>query len=258
MKNTKTVNWRSYAYKYDLLLKYNPFYQRLHQEVLEAANQWAIRSGDRIADVGAGTGNYSLMLAQLFPQAEILHIDNNEGMNEMAKAKQEAKGLDNFTIVKKGIEEVDFTDHSLQALVSVHALYTFPDPMAALRKMHRWLQPGGQAILVNAGRVVNVLDWQLAVGWQMVREHGLRKTLDIFRQGKEVSQQNAYIRQMQRNGVFWTHSHPEFCDAVEEAGFELILDRTTFRGVSDFVVVRKIGNRSNAVVAQHKKTRISY
>ncbi len=253
MKTAKTVNWKSYAYKYDLLIKYNPFYQRLHQEVMEMACQWDIQPGSRIADVGAGTGNYSLMLAQLFPQAEVLHIDSDEGMNEMAQLKQEAKGLDNHSILQQGIDEVGLPEHSLQALVSVHALYTFPDPTAALRKMYKWLRPGGQAILVNAGRIVNVLDWQLALGWHMVREHGLRKTWNIFQQGKEVSKQNASIRQMQRNGIFWTHTHGEFCDAVEAAGFELLIDRTTFRGKSDLVLVRK-AKSTNATI---KKAPIS-
>ena len=157
-----------------------------------------------------------------------------------AKVKKEQAPLDNHQILSLGIEDLRLAPGSLRGLISIHALYTFPDPGAALRNMYQWLEPGGNAVLVDAGRIVNVLDWQIAIGWRMIRKHGLRKTLQIMREGKEVSRQNAKIRQMQRNGLFWMHSHEEFCQAVEDAGFEILKNQICFRGVSDFVVARKL------------------
>lgn len=239
MKTTNSVSWKSYAHQYDMLLKYNPYYQSLHKEVLNAAQQWSINPGDQIADIGAGTGNYSLSLAQMFPHAELYHIDRDEGMNQVTLEKQTANQINNHHLLEKGIGEVELKEESFQALVSIHALYTFPNPDGALEKMYKWLKPGGYAILVDAGRVINILGWQVAVGWKMIQEYGVKKTLEIFRQGKEVSKQNAYIRNMQLNGTFWTHSHEDFCKVVKSNGFEIIENHVTFRGVSDFVVAKK-------------------
>ena len=239
MQTTAEVNWNTYAQKYDMLLAHNPFYQQLHKEVMEEVRKWGISPGDLIADIGAGTGNYSLTVAQLFPQATILHIDRDEGMNEQTAKKRSLEPVNNHRILSWGVDEIQLQPNSLTGLISIHALYTFPNPTMALRNMYKWLEPEGYAVLVNAGRIVKVLDWQLAIGWHLLRNYGLKKTLEILREGKEVSRQNAYIRDMQRKGTFWTHSHEEFCQAVVEAGFEIQSSRTCFRGISDFVVARK-------------------
>jgi ubiquinone/menaquinone biosynthesis C-methylase UbiE len=239
MQLQQIVNWNTYAQKYDILLDYNPFYQQLHQEVMAAVKEWNIHPGDLLADIGAGTGNYSLAMARYFPQATVLHIDKDEGMNARANEKKNEQLLTNHKTLNQGIEEIQLQSASLKGLISIHALYTFPDPEKALRKMYDWLEPGGKAVLVNAGRIINVLDWQLAIGWYMIREHGLQKAFEILSQGKEVSKQNAYIRDMQRKGIFWTHSHQEFCRTVQNAGFEIKFSKICFRGVSDFVVAEK-------------------
>ena len=234
-----TVDWQLYAEKYDMLLSYNPFYQDLRNDILSQAYEWEIAEGDLIADVGAGTGNYSISLAKRFPRAQIIHIDNNVGMNERARGKKAEAGLSNIDILDQGIEEVRVQSNSFRALVSVHALYTFPDPELALANMYDWLEPGGMGILVDPGRIVNVINWQLAIGWHLVSNYGLKRTLQIFKEAKPVSEQNRIIREMQKRGELWTHSHDEFCEAVSSAGFQIVESRTCFRGLSDMVVVSK-------------------
>ena len=241
MSTTQAVSWNTYAQKYDMLLSFNPYYQRLHQAVLAKVRKWDIEKGDLIADVGAGTGNYSLSLARLFPQASVFHIDNDTGMNQAARKKRKQSGISNHTILETSIDKVQIAKGSLRALISIHALYAFPNPKEVLRNMYTWLQPGGEAVLVDAGRVINVMSWHMAISYHLVRTYGWKKTLEIFKEGREVSKQNAYIRNMQRNDTFWTHSHAEFCEAVKAAGFEILDSGTTFRGVSDWVVVRKEG-----------------
>ncbi|NRB53897.1 MAG: methyltransferase domain-containing protein [Saprospiraceae bacterium] len=236
--NTNTiVDWKAYAQKYDMLLAYNPFYQETHQEVINKISDWNMAEGDLIADVGAGTGNYSVEVARLFPQARILHIDNDEGM--IARASEKAAELKNFQILDKPIGEVQFAEESLQGLLCINAIYTFPNPKAELKKMYRWLAPGAQIVLVDAGRIMNLRAWTLALAWSMLRKHGLRTTLKVLKEAKAVSQQNAYIRENQQNGTFWTHSHEQFCEAVLEAGFLIENASVCFRGDCDLVIARK-------------------
>ena len=239
MSTIEKVSWKTYAQKYDMLLSFNPFYQQVHKKVMQCVRKWEINENDSIADVGAGTGNYSLAIARQFPQANILHIDIDQGMNAVTMKKRAESNINNHQILDKGISDVQLEPGSLKALVSIHALYTFPEPKKVLHKMYDWLEPGGYAVLVDAGRVVRVLDWQIAIAWHLLRKYGFRKTWQIMKEAEEVSKQNAYIRDMQIRGEFWIHTHKEFCETVQNVGFEILESSITFRGASDFVVVRK-------------------
>ena len=235
---TNQVDWEAYAQKYDMLLAYNPFYQEVHRQIMDQIKNWQIAEGDIIADVGAGTGNYSVAVAELFPEARVLHIDNDPGMNAIAAKKSTA--LNNFQMLDIPVGEVRFEEGSLQGLLCINAIYTFPDPQAELKKMYNWLAPRGHAILVDAGRIMNVWSWTMAITWRLFRTYGLAKTLEVLQEAKAVSQQNAYIRKMQQNGTFWTHSHEEFCEAVRAAGFHIDTSGTCFRGDCDLVIARKL------------------
>lgn len=236
---TTEVDWHTYAQKYDMLLAYNPFYQELHRQVMEEVYALEVQAGDLLIDVGAGTGNYSIEIARAFPKAEVIHLDSNPGMNKLAAKKQMEANLHNHQILHKPVGEAIILPETVRAIVSIHALYAIPEPKTVLQRFYDWLEPGGHAILVDAGRMLNMWDWQLAIGWHLLRKYGLQQSLKILREGKIVSRQNQYIRQMQRNGTFWTHSHAEFCAAVTDSGFSLIHSSTTFRGYSDLVLAYK-------------------
>ena len=233
------LSWSVYAEKYDMLLEYNPFYQSLHKEVIAKTDNWVIEEGDVLVDLGAGTGNYSCALAEKFPQAKVIHIDNNEGMNAVAQAKKEAKGLNNLEIRTSGIHDVDLEENSIKAITCIHAIYTFPEPKKAINNMQKWLKPNGYGVLVDPGRKVKVLDWQFAIGTQMIKTHGIRTTLKVLKEGKEVSKQNREISKLQDEGIYWKHSHEEFCNAIENAQFKIVEKGLTFRKISDLVVVTK-------------------
>ena len=131
----------------------------------------------------------------------------------------ETQHLSNLNILPCYAEGVKLSPNSAQACISIHALYTFSNPAATIQNIYHWLKPGGHALLVDPGRKVKVLEWKLAIGWHLLRHHGLGKTLEIMRAGKEVSKQNAFIRNKQDTGDYWLHSHKEFIQTVQHAGF---------------------------------------
>lgn len=233
------VSWSTYAEQYDMLLAYNPFYQALHQEVLQRTEEWNIYTNDIILDLGGGTGNYSCSLAEKYPHAKIIHLDRDEGMNAVVEKKQSARELQNLHIVTSSAESAHFEKNSIKACISIHALYTLPNPQLILQRLYDWLEPNGYGLFVDPGRRVKVLDWQIAIGSRMIRQYGWRKTWQIMWEGKEVSRQNRKISQMQADGTYWMHSHAEFCDVIKKAGFTIQDSGLTFRKISDWASVRK-------------------
>lgn len=236
-KGITTTDWEAYAQRYDMLLKYNPFYQELHQQVKEILTSWTLPKGGDLVDLGAGTGNYSTLAARMFPEVNVWHIDNNPGMNKVAAGK--ATDLSNLEILQQGVSETEFSPDSLHGLLCINAIYTFPDPPQILQRIFRWMAPGGRVVLVDPGRVMNLFSWKMAIGRHLLKNYGWKKTLEIFSKAKVVSQQNMHIRKMQKQKHYWTHSHEAFCEAVAAAGFQIETAQLCFRGDCDLVVARK-------------------
>jgi len=231
------VDWNAYAQQYDMLLAYNPYYQTTYKEIIAHIQTWDIAPGSKLADLGAGTGNYSIELAKHFPQAQVLHIDNNKNMNAIAVKK--TAGLSNFEIWNQPIEDTYFVEETLQGLLCLNALYTFPNPQKVLKQMYQWLSPGSPVVFLDPGRIMNVFAWKMAIGWHLVSTYGLKQTLKIFQDAKVVGKQNAYIQKMQKNGTYWTHTPEEFYASIEDAGFTINKASLCFRGDCDLVFARK-------------------
>src|ERR1700689_3195308 len=78
-EGSKQIDWTAYAQVYDLMAENNPAYQEILLRCLETIAHWNLPPGSRIIDLGAGTGNFSVRIAQALPQCRILHVDANTG-----------------------------------------------------------------------------------------------------------------------------------------------------------------------------------
>ncbi|KAB2890358.1 MAG: methyltransferase domain-containing protein [Desulfobulbaceae bacterium] len=110
--------------------------------------QWApvvadaahIRPGQRVLDVGCGTGVLAREIAsRIGSEGRVVGIDPNPGM--VAVARQFASLVD----WREGVaESLPFPEHSFEAVVSQFALVFFANRRQALREMLRVLNPGGR------------------------------------------------------------------------------------------------------------------
>ncbi len=235
---TDIVDWTSYSAVYDLMASMNPAYQQLIAMAEEAVSQWVLPSGARVIDVGAGTGNFSLAVARRLPQAQIMHVDNDTGMIAVARSKASDAGLTNLQFVEVAGEQLTFSPASIDAAITVHALYAIPRPLDLLRNLRTWLKPGAPALLCNLGRPMRVYDWAQYLFRSMCRSIGLKQTVEVFIRGRNIARQNRRIAIMQRDGRYWTHTAQEFHSALRAAGFSIESHRVCYRGYSDFVICR--------------------
>jgi ubiquinone/menaquinone biosynthesis C-methylase UbiE len=97
--------------------------------------------GQKILDVGTGTGFVALLAAEL--GHEVTGLDWSETMLRQAEAKAEAKNLTvHFT--QGSTETLPFQANSFQAVTARHVLWTLTDPAQAFAEWYRVLQPGGR------------------------------------------------------------------------------------------------------------------
>jgi ubiquinone/menaquinone biosynthesis C-methylase UbiE len=229
------VNWSSYAEVYDLMSESNPAYQDVVKLVERRASQWILTPDATVAELGAGTGNISLMLARRFRSQRVLHVDSDDVMSTRAQYKADEQGLSNIRYLKQDADTAFFQPESLNAVVLVHALYTFQNPNALIKRCHTWLKPGGILFVCDIGKVLNVTDWASYLFFSMTRNYGLVECLRRFYMGRAIASQNRRISRAQRDGVYWTHTLQELRACVSDAGFVISANGVCYRGYSDWL-----------------------
>jgi ubiquinone/menaquinone biosynthesis C-methylase UbiE len=238
-KATTGVDWTEYATAYDLFVTHNPPYRQLLQTVEAEFKSWSVPPGGCLMDLGAGTGNFSIPLAKAFPHATVLHVEPDRGMIALAEKKARSLGLRNISFIRSVAEDLCIEPESLSGAVSIHALYTMPQPQQRLSDVARWLAPGARAALCDLGRVMSVGDWSFYFAKHWIGTYGIAETMRIFKNNRPLAKANKHIRVEQLANRYWVHDHNEFVHAVECAGMQVRSHHKAYRDYSDFVACVK-------------------
>ena len=103
----------------------------------------ALQPGKWIADVGAGTGNYALALAER--GYRVRAVEPSEVMLSQAKVHRRIQYSQGYA------EELPLEDREVDAIICVNAIHHFRDLDRAVREMHRVCN-GGANRHPNGGR----------------------------------------------------------------------------------------------------------
>src|SRR5918996_3707462 len=106
------------------------------------------RSGERILEVGPGTGYYTLDLAAWVGSSGTVEIfDLQRKFLDHTMRRAEERGLSNVEPRQGNAESLPYGDGSFDAAVLITVLGEIPDEAAALREHRRVLKPGGRLIV---------------------------------------------------------------------------------------------------------------
>ncbi len=130
-----------YSGAYDFIFK-GFFYPRIKH----AIETMHIKPGDRILDVGVGTG----LSLPLFPKhCSVTGIDLSAGMLKEAKKKVEAEGFKHITLIEMDATHLAFDDDTFDHVISTHVISVVPDPVKVIAEMKRVCKKEGNIVLVN-------------------------------------------------------------------------------------------------------------
>jgi len=107
-----------------------------------------LQPGDRILDLGCGTGWASRRLARIAASGEVVGIDVADEM--LRRAGQASAGIRNVRYLWGSAENIPAEDNHFTKVLSVESFYYYADQRKALDELHRVMAPGGRLfILIN-------------------------------------------------------------------------------------------------------------
>jgi phosphatidylethanolamine/phosphatidyl-N-methylethanolamine N-methyltransferase len=194
--------YRRYAGFYDTL--FGPVLQPGRKAVLDALR---LRPGDRVLEVGVGTG----LSLPLYPaDVKVTGIDVSREMLDKARWRVAKRKLANVeALTEMDAEAMSFADASFDKVVAMYVVSVVERPARLLEELHRVCRPDGEIFLVNHVRsdnpVLGAVEKSLARFSDKLGFHPdfqLRDMLDGSHELAEVSRINFFWKVMRlKNGV---------------------------------------------------------
>lgn len=141
--------------------------KRFRQETLRHTG---LHTGDRVLDVGCGTGVLTCMAAEAVgPTGSVTGVDPSTRM--LRQARKNAAHMDaNPEFKLDVIERLPFEAEQFDVVLSSMMLHHLPAELKqeGLREVHRVLKPGGRLSVVDLDRPGNPLWWLIIWPWMLM------------------------------------------------------------------------------------------
>ncbi len=149
----------------------------LHAGRLQAIKRMAIAPGDRVLEVGVGTG-INLML---YPRdCSVTGIDLSDSMLERAHERVAKNGLRDVRLLQMDASALIFPDESFDIVYAPYLVSVVPDPIQVALEMRRVCRPGGRVIILNHFRSSNpVVSWAERLISPLTVHIGFKSDLDL-------------------------------------------------------------------------------
>jgi ubiquinone/menaquinone biosynthesis C-methylase UbiE len=105
-------------------------------------------AGERVLEVGPGTGYYALPVARwLDPGGRLDVLDIQQEMLDHTLRRATEEGISNIVGERADAREMPYADSTFDAVYLVTVLGEIPDQSAALRELRRVVKPGGRIVV---------------------------------------------------------------------------------------------------------------
>ncbi len=134
---------------------------RRHDEWLRRA--MAIRPGERVLDIGCGTGQTTRYAARVAAPGPVLGVDLSGRMLDRARSLSVDEGLSNVSFIQADAQTYSFPAGGFDLALSRFGVMFFADPVAAFTNIGTALCPTGRlVVMVWQARDRN--EWATAIG----------------------------------------------------------------------------------------------
>jgi predicted methyltransferase len=113
-----------------------------------------LRPGMDVADIGAGTGFFTLLFAEaVAPEGRAYAVDISEEFLALIEQRAAEAGLDNVVAVHCPQDSVNLPAGSIDLAFICDTYHHFEYPQSTLASLHKALRPGGAVYIIDFERV---------------------------------------------------------------------------------------------------------
>jgi len=102
-----------------------------------------------IADIGAGTGYYSFLLAKKVPKGKVYAVDIQLEMIEMLQTRKRQLKDSVVEVIKSTIQNPNLPANSIDVAIMVDVYHELEYPQEMLQALKKALKPGGKILLIE-------------------------------------------------------------------------------------------------------------
>ncbi len=125
-------------------------------------------SGNRVLDIGTGSGRPAIELAKAHTGLQITGIDVSENMLELARQNAIERGvIDKIEFQWGSGEAIPFNDNYFGLVVSHASLHLWQNPLKVFKEISRVTAPGGYCLIWDNVRLTRLNPLLSLVGWAM-------------------------------------------------------------------------------------------
>lgn len=102
-----------------------------------------------VADIGAGSGYFSFLIAPLVPDGKVIAVDIQQEMLDFIEGKKKLKKVSNVETHLGTIEDTKLTEDRVDLAILVDAYHEFSHPREMALSILKGLKPGGRLVLLE-------------------------------------------------------------------------------------------------------------
>jgi ubiquinone/menaquinone biosynthesis C-methylase UbiE len=124
--------------------------REIEEEPEKALDAIGIASGSTVADVGAGSGYFTVRMAhRVGATGRVFANDLQPQMLAMLKNRLDRERLQNVTLIQGTVDDPRLPPGALDLILMVDVYHEFSQPQIMLRRMREALKPGGRLVLLE-------------------------------------------------------------------------------------------------------------